>query len=52
MVNSIGGKYEFCVQQLLHCRMAGIMRDIRLPGPEGRVVVFGGIVFKLKYKLR
>ena len=29
-----------------------VMRDVKLPGPEGRVVVFGGTVFKLKYKLR
>lgn len=28
------------------------MNDIRLPGPESRIVVFAGTVFKLKYKLR
>lgn len=29
-----------------------VMKDIKLPGPESRVVVFGCSVFKLKYKLR
>ena len=28
------------------------MKDIRLPGPETRIVVYAGNVFKLKYKLR
>jgi len=28
------------------------MENIKLPGPETRIVVFGGNVFKLKYKLR
>lgn len=28
------------------------MKDIKLPGPESRIVVFAGTVFKLKYKLR
>ena len=28
------------------------MKDVKLPGPESRMVVFAGNVFKLKYKLR
>ena len=28
------------------------MKDIRLPGPDSRIVIFGQEVFKLKYKLR
>lgn len=28
------------------------MKNVKLPGPESRIVVFGDTVFKLKYKLR
>lgn len=38
-----------------HCVPLGealAMKDVKLPGPESRMIVFAGNVFKLKYKLR